>query len=228
MEGGEAGTEQAETFGGDAVGAPAVVGGEGLDPAALLEASDGAVEGAGAETGAAEAGDVVDHGVAVFGAVGEGGENEERGIGVVAELGAGIGSCYVARTTHGVVIARKLREMQEKTPKLSFAEAAAGVGSLKTGESMVARRFACPKTMRACPGPGTCPGCRVHAALQSRDGEELRKRLMVLWEGKPLRATSYRELMRLLGVSETEARELEFQEQLLVDEEVARFPKQVQ
>jgi hypothetical protein len=68
----------------------------------------------------------------------------------------------------------------------------------------------------------------VHAALQSRDGEELRKRLMLLWEGKPLQATSYRELMRLLGISEDEARELECQEQCLMDEEVARFPKEIQ
>lgn len=93
---------------------------------------------------------------------------------------------------------------------------------------MAVERFVCPKSMRACPGPGTCPGCRVHAALQSRDGEELRKRLMLLWEGKPLQATSYRELMRLLGISEDEARELECQEQCLMDEEVARFPKEIQ
>jgi hypothetical protein len=65
----------------------------------------------------------------------------------------------------------------------------------------------------------------VHAALQSRDGEELRKRLMLLWEGKPLQATSYRELMRLLGISEADAREMECQEQTLVDQEIARFPK---
>ncbi|HEX3985904.1 MAG TPA: hypothetical protein VHX13_04765 [Acidobacteriaceae bacterium] len=68
----------------------------------------------------------------------------------------------------------------------------------------------------------------MHAALQSRDGEELRKRLMLLWEGKPLQATSYRELMHLLGISEEEARELECQEQTLVDEEIARFPKSIQ
>jgi len=88
--------------------------------------------------------------------------------------------------------------------------------------------FVCPKMLRACPGPGTCAGCRVHAALQSREGEELRKRLMLLWEGKPLRATEYRELMRELGVCEEDARELECQEQRMVDVEVARFPKGIQ
>ena len=93
---------------------------------------------------------------------------------------------------------------------------------------MAAERFVCPKMLRACPGPGTCPGCRVHAALLNRDGEELRKRLMVLWEGKPMRATSYRELMRDLGLCEEEARELECQEQNLVDQEIARFPKGIQ
>lgn len=92
---------------------------------------------------------------------------------------------------------------------------------------MAGERFVCPKMLRACTGPGTCAGCRVHAALQSREGEELRKRLMLLWEGKPLQATSYRELMRELGLSEEEARELECQEQVLVDEEVDRFPKSV-
>lgn len=93
---------------------------------------------------------------------------------------------------------------------------------------MRAERFVCPKSLRGCPGPGTCPGCRVHAALQSRDGEAMRKKLMLLWEGKPLQATAYWELMRELGISEDEARDLEFQEQLLVDEEVARFPKVIQ
>ncbi|MGA8108683.1 MAG: hypothetical protein WB974_04570 [Acidobacteriaceae bacterium] len=56
----------------------------------------------------------------------------------------------------------------------------------------------------------------------------MRQKLMVLWEGKPMQATSYRELMRELGLSEDEAREMECQEQLLVDEEVARFPKEIQ
>jgi hypothetical protein len=93
---------------------------------------------------------------------------------------------------------------------------------------MGAERFVCPKSLRDCPGPGTCPGCRVHAALQSRDGEAMRKKLMVLWEGKPMQATSYRELMRELGLGEDEARELEHQEQVLVDQEVARFPKTIQ
>jgi hypothetical protein len=51
---------------------------------------------------------------------------------------------------------------------------------------------------------------------------------MVLWEGKPMQATSYRELMRDLGLSEDEAREMECQEQALVDEEVGRFPKAIQ
>ena len=93
---------------------------------------------------------------------------------------------------------------------------------------MAAQRIVCPKMMRACPGPGTCTGCRVHAALQSREGDELRKRLRMLWEGKPLQATSYRELMRLLGVSEEEARDLECQEQCQMDQEIARFPKGIQ
>ncbi len=93
---------------------------------------------------------------------------------------------------------------------------------------MTAERIVCPKSMRGCPGPGTCAGCRVHAALQNREGEDLRKRLMVLWEGKPLQATGYRELMRDLGISEEEARELECQEQSLVDQEVSRFPKGIQ
>jgi len=93
---------------------------------------------------------------------------------------------------------------------------------------MAARGFVCPKMLKDCPGPGTCAGCRVHAALQSRDGDEVRKKLMLLWEGQPLHATSYRELMRMLGVSEDEARELEGQEQSLMDQEVARFPKGIQ
>ena len=93
---------------------------------------------------------------------------------------------------------------------------------------MTGERMVCPKMLKACPGPGTCPGCRVHAALQCREGEELRKRLMMLWEGKPMQATSYRELMRDLGLSEEDARDLESQEQRLVDVELARFPKSVQ
>ena len=93
---------------------------------------------------------------------------------------------------------------------------------------MLQQRILCPKSMRACRGPGTCPGCQVHAALQTRDGEQLRQKLMLLWQGEPLKATSYEELMRALGLSETEARELECQEQCVVDKEVARFSKTVQ
>jgi len=50
---------------------------------------------------------------------------------------------------------------------------------------------------------------------------------MLLWEGKAVKATSFRELMRALSLSETEARELESQEQIIVDQEVARFPKSI-
>ena len=94
--------------------------------------------------------------------------------------------------------------------------------------AMDAQRVVCPKSMRACPAPGTCPGCLVHAALQRRESGELRKELMVLWEGEPLRATSWQELMRCLGLSESDAREMECQEQCLVDREIARFPKSIQ
>ena len=85
----------------------------------------------------------------------------------------------------------------------------------------------CPKSLRACSGPGTCPGCRLHMALQSRDGEGLRKKLLILWEGRPVKATSFRELMGALNLSEAEARELECREQILLDQEVARFPKSI-
>jgi len=95
------------------------------------------------------------------------------------------------------------------------------------GEHLTGPRMICPKSLRACSGPGTCPGCRLHAALQSRDGAEIRKKLMLLWEGKAVKATSFRELMRALSLSETEARELESQEQIIVDQEVARFPKSI-
>jgi hypothetical protein len=43
-----------------------------------------------------------------------------------------------------------------------------------------------------------------------------------------MKATCYQELMRALNVSEAEARELECQEQIIVDQEVARFSKSIQ
>lgn len=86
----------------------------------------------------------------------------------------------------------------------------------------------CPKTLRSCPGPGTCPGCRVHAALQGLDADEVRKKLMLLWEGQPMKATDWRQLMRDLGICEEEARDLESQQQVIVDQEIARFPKIIQ
>ncbi len=92
---------------------------------------------------------------------------------------------------------------------------------------MIKPRMICPKSMHACKGPGTCLGCVLHAALQSRDGEEIREKLMLLWEGRPVKATSFRELMRALNIPEAEARELECQEQVIVDQEVDRFPKSV-
>lgn len=51
---------------------------------------------------------------------------------------------------------------------------------------------------------------------------------MFLWNGRPIHATAYQEIMQLLNLSEFEARELEHQEQLLVDAEIARFPKSIQ
>jgi hypothetical protein len=63
--------------------------------------------------------------------------------------------------------------------------------------------------------------------MQSRDAEEVRMKLMLLWEGKPVKATPYRELMRVLDISEVEARELECPEQIIVDKEVARFPRSI-
>jgi hypothetical protein len=88
-------------------------------------------------------------------------------------------------------------------------------------------RLNCPKSIRDCAGPGDCPGCRVQAAIHNCDAERIRMKLMLLWEGKPIKATPYRELMRTLDISEAEARELECQEQVIVDQEVARFPKSI-
>lgn len=92
---------------------------------------------------------------------------------------------------------------------------------------MTLGRVSCPKSMRSCSAPGTCPGCRLMAALDRRDGERNRNKLMLLWEGKPMKATSYQELMCTLNISEAEARALEYQEQIILDQEVARFPKSV-
>jgi len=50
---------------------------------------------------------------------------------------------------------------------------------------------------------------------------------MLLWEGRPVKASSFRELMGALNLSEAEARELECREQIIVDQEVARFPKSI-
>jgi hypothetical protein len=111
LEGGEFGAEGAGAFGGDAVGLAAVFGRERLDPALLLETGDGSIESAGAEAGAAEAGDVVDHGVAVLGAARKRGEDEEWWVRVVTEAvviaGCGFCGCYVSRTTHDVVISQE-------------------------------------------------------------------------------------------------------------------------
>lgn len=93
---------------------------------------------------------------------------------------------------------------------------------------MAGNEISCPKMMRACPGPGSCKGCQIHAAIQSRDFAKLREELKVLWAGQRVKATSYVEFMQSLGMSEAEAREMERQEQLLVDQEIARYPKSVQ
>jgi len=50
---------------------------------------------------------------------------------------------------------------------------------------------------------------------------------MILWEDRPVKATSFRELMGALNLSEAEARDLECQEQIIPDQEVARFPKSI-
>ncbi|HKO14427.1 MAG TPA: hypothetical protein VJV22_20830 [Acidobacteriaceae bacterium] len=51
---------------------------------------------------------------------------------------------------------------------------------------------------------------------------------MLIWEGKPIKATDWQQLMHDLGISESDARELECQEQCILDREVARFPKAIQ
>jgi hypothetical protein len=91
-----------------------------------------------------------------------------------------------------------------------------------------ANEIRCPKMLRNCSGPGSCKGCQIHAAIQNRDMTKLREELKEVWAGQPVKATSYVEFMRSLGMSEAEAREMERQEQLLVDQEIARYSKEVQ
>src|SRR6185437_1819486 len=116
MEGGELGAKDGEAVGRDAIGTTAIFGRQGLDEALLLEAADGAVESAGAKARAAQDGDVLNHGVAVLRAVGEAGEDEERGIGIMS----GRFVYYVTRTTHDVVIAQAGGLWQEHPPPMDF------------------------------------------------------------------------------------------------------------
>lgn len=43
-----------------------------------------------------------------------------------------------------------------------------------------------------------------------------------------MKATAWEELMRVLNLSESEARELQSLEQIMMDHEIARFPKSIQ
>jgi len=65
----------------DAIGPTAVVRFEGTNPAALYKAGDGAVQRARSQFDAGELLDIEHHGIAVFIAIGEAGEDEESGIG---------------------------------------------------------------------------------------------------------------------------------------------------
>ena len=67
--------------GSDAVRLAAVFDFEAANPAKFFKTGDGAVESSWAEADAGEKLDVLSHGVAVFFAVGEAGEDEESGIG---------------------------------------------------------------------------------------------------------------------------------------------------
>lgn len=93
---------------------------------------------------------------------------------------------------------------------------------------MPAESFPCPRSLKACCRHRSCSGCRTQAALQNRDYEELRRTVMVRWTGGPVEASSWKEFMATLGVSEAEAREMAAQEQILVDNEITRFSKSIQ
>ena len=82
------------TFGCEPIGLTAVCGGsEWMDPTFSLKSGNGAVQGSGAELEARELLDVTHHGIAVFVAVREAGENEERGV-------CHITSCVIYRITY--------------------------------------------------------------------------------------------------------------------------------
>ena len=97
----EFGAQDAETVGGDAVGAATLFRWERLDQTLLLQTSDGAVQGSWSEAGSGELDDVFDHCVSMLWAAGQTGEDEHGRVGIVAQFRA----YYVLRTTHDVVIA---------------------------------------------------------------------------------------------------------------------------
>jgi hypothetical protein len=94
--------QDADAIGGNAIGLATLFAGKRLDPALLLEASDRAVECSRSEARAAEANDVFDHGVAVFGTIGEAGEDHQRRVGKVA--GIWVVLYYATSSTHHVVV----------------------------------------------------------------------------------------------------------------------------
>jgi len=71
---------------GQAIRAAPLLWFEGCNQTKSLEASQGAIQCAGAEADSRQGLDVLEHGVAVFGAVGERDEDEQAGLGEAAEL----------------------------------------------------------------------------------------------------------------------------------------------
>jgi hypothetical protein len=67
----------------------------------------------------------------------------------------------------------------------------------------------------------------MDSELQRRSAEEASRSTWMSCEEEPIVATSAKELMLSLEASESEAFELESQEQAVIDHEVARFSRSI-
>src|SRR5579863_5100112 len=104
-QGAEFGAENAQARAGDAIRLAAILSRERLNPSLLLQAGDRAIQRSRPQADAAEAGNILDHGVSMLRPTRQAGQHKQRRVGEVAWARV-VCLYYVSRTTHDVVVAQ--------------------------------------------------------------------------------------------------------------------------
>jgi hypothetical protein len=114
LEGSQLCAKDTQAFTGYAVGLPALLGWQRLNPSLLLQASNRAIECSWPKASSGKVRNVFDHRVSVLWPIGEAGKHKQGWIGIVSPTRVTLTPYYVWRTSHGVVISRLTSHRKKK------------------------------------------------------------------------------------------------------------------